>query len=403
MNLLMLTPYVPYPPSSGGQIRTLNLLKYLAKNHKIILVSLYKNDEEKEYLIHLKKYCQSIYLCKRAKSPWTLSNILKALFSFLPFLIIRNFSLEAKDTIQKLLKENKFDVIHAETFYIMPHIPKTSIPIFLVEQTVEYKVYQHFVRSLFLPLQLFFYLDILKLNFWERYYWKKAYLVGTVSETDKKLINRLEPQIKPVVVPNGAGDEIIAKYLTPKTLKSPIILFLGNFYWLQNTEAANFLLKKIFPLLQKDFPDINLIIAGQGAKNRIKHQNSNNIQIIDIQSVDVNRVKLLYQTSTLFLAPIFGPGGTRLKILAAMANGMPVISTKIGITGLLVRNYKHVLIAENEKEFVQKSKEVLTNKILFDSLRNNAFTLVKEIYNWKKISQKLEVIYGNIKKHEDRN
>ncbi|MBI4008800.1 hypothetical protein HY357_01055, partial [Candidatus Roizmanbacteria bacterium] len=246
MKILMLTPYLPYPPASGGQIRTLNLLKYLSKNNEITLIALYKNDEEKSYAQYLQSYCKKIYLCKRAEKPWQIGNILKSIFSPLPFLIVRNFSSEAKKIVEKLLLEEYFDVIHAETFYIMPHIPQTSTPIFLLEQTIEYEVYQHFVNSLPFYLRYFFYFDILKLKYWERYYWKRAFLVGAVSETDKKLINKVEPLIHPVVVPNGAGDELIAYKLTKKDLTHPVALFVGNFAWLQNTEAANYLYQNIF-------------------------------------------------------------------------------------------------------------------------------------------------------------
>src|SRR3990167_6975787 len=102
MRILMLTPYLPYPPASGGQIRTLNLLKYLSQNNEITLVCLYKNDEEKKYLSHLKPYCESIYLCKRAEKPWQLKNIFKAIFGPYPFLIVRNFSPEAAKVLKKL-------------------------------------------------------------------------------------------------------------------------------------------------------------------------------------------------------------------------------------------------------------------------------------------------------------
>ncbi|MCX6730436.1 MAG: hypothetical protein NTZ55_01165 [Candidatus Roizmanbacteria bacterium] len=144
----MLTPYVPYPPASGGQIRTLNLLKYLSKNNEITLISLYKNDKDKQYIPALKNYCKHIILCKRPEKPWQFKTIWKALTSSDPFLIVRNYSNEAKIAVDTVLKNEVFDVIHAETFYIMPHIKNTTTPIFLVEQTIEYKVYQHFVNSL---------------------------------------------------------------------------------------------------------------------------------------------------------------------------------------------------------------------------------------------------------------
>ena len=400
MRILLLTPYLPYPPASGGQIRTLNLLKYLSQNNEITLIALYKNDHEKSYAKYLQTYCKNIYLCKRAEKPWQIKNILKAVFSLLPFLIVRNFSIQAKQRVEHLLKSEYYDVIHAETFYIMPHIPETKIPVFLLEQTIEYEVYQHFVKSLPFYLRYFFYFDILKLKYWERYYWKRAFLVGTVSETDRRLINRIEPQIYPVVIPNGAGDELIAFKLSMKDLSLPTALFVGNFAWLQNTEAAYYLYKFILPKLVKKIPNFKLIIAGQRAKDKLKLLSNKNLEIIDIDTDDVNLVKKIYGKSTLFLAPIFGPGGTRLKILAAMATGLPIISTKIGLTGLLVKDGYNVLIANNPDEFVDKIQTLLSNRQLYEKLRTNAYKLVNEVYNWKKISHKLEIVYERIKKHE---
>lgn len=400
MKILMLTPYLPYPPASGGQIRTLNLLKYLSKHNEITLIALYKNEKEKTYAKYLESYCKNIYLCKRAEKPWQIKNIVKSIFSLLPFLIVRNYSSEARTTVENLLKNEYFDVIHAETFYIMPHIPYTNIPVFLLEQTIEYKVYQHYVKSLAFFLRYLFYFDILKLKFWERYYWNRAFLVGTVSESDKKLIQKIEPQIHPVVIPNGAGDELIAYKLTKKDLSNPIALFVGNFAWLQNTEAVNYLCKNILPKLIKIIPNIKIVIAGQRANEKIKCPESNNIDIVNIDSDDIIMVKKIYGQATIFIAPIFGPGGTRLKILAAMATGIPVVSTKTGVTGLLVKDGYHVSIANSPKDFVNKINDLLTNPLLYENLRSNAYKLVNEIYNWKKISQKLEIVYKRIKKHE---
>jgi len=400
MKILMLTPYLPYPPASGGQIRSLNLLKYLSKNNEITLIALYKNEKEKSFAKYLESYCKKIYLCKRAEKPWQVKNIFKSIFSLLPFLIVRNFSPQAKETVERLLKEEYFDVIHAETFYIMPHIPKTNTPIFLLEQTLEYEVYQHFVKSLPFYLRYFFHFDILKLKFWERYFWKRAFLVGTVSETDRRLINKIEPQIHPVVIPNGAGDELIAYKLTKKDLAAPIALFVGNFAWLQNTEAAYFLSKYILPKLLKSVSNIKIVIAGQRAKDKLKLPSDERLEIVNVDTDDISLVKKIYDRSTIFIAPIFGPGGTRLKILAAMATGLPVISTKTGVTGLLVKDGYNVLIANTPNDFVFKIKTLLSNQQLYENLRTNAYRMVNEIYNWKKISQKLEIVYEKIKKHE---
>jgi len=399
MKILMLTPYLPYPPASGGQIRTLNLLKYLSRNNDVTLISLYKNSDEKKYLPHLKPYCKEVYLCKRPEKPWQFDNIFRAIFSPDPFLIVRNFSQEAKTTLKTLIEREHFDVIHAETFYIMPHILETDVPIFLVEQTIEYKVYQHFVNSLPVFVRPFFFLDILKLKYWERFYWKKALLVGTVSESDKKAITEIEPEIDPVIIPNGAGEDMIADHLEEKQIDKPILLFVGNFYWLQNTEAAQYLITKVFPLIHKALPQARLLIAGQNAAHKLKDVLPH--PSIEIRDIDPNKSEMMrdvYHEATVFLAPIFGPGGTRLKILAAMASGLPVIATKIGMEGLDVVNGKHVLLANTPAEFVTQTKHILRDKAFYERIRRAAFELADNQYSWEKIAQKLEIVYRQIKK-----
>ncbi len=396
MKILMVTPYVPYPPSSGGQIRTLNLIKHLSKNNKITLVSLYKDDSEKKYLSHLKKYCQRIYLSKRVKKPWQIDIILKTIFSTKPFLVIRNYSKEAKKIIENLIYSENFDVIHAETFYIMPHIPETKIPIFLVEQTIEFKVYQHFVKTLSLPLKTILYFDIIKLKYWERYYWKKARIVATVSHSDMNVIKEIEPKIKTVIIPNGAGEEMIVKRLKKKELEKPIILFQGNFNWLQNIEAAAYLAYKIYPKLKNILPKASVIISGQNV-TKINHLKKTGVKIINNEPDDIKKVKEIYDKASIFIAPIFGPGGTRLKILAAMAAGIPVISTPIGIEGLELESEKHALTAKTADEFVKKIFFLANSQKNYQEIRKNAYNLVKEKYSWKKIAQKLEMTYQKIK------
>ncbi len=402
----MLTPYLPYPPASGGQIRTLNLLKYLSKNHQITLISLYKNEKEKKYASYLESYCKTIYLCKRAEKPWQIGNILKSVFSLVPFLIVRNYSESAKNTVEKLLKEEHFDVIHAETFYIMPHIPKTSVPILLVEQTIEFKVYQHFITSLPFLMRLAFYLDIVKLKSSEMYYWNKATAVAAVSDFDQQMIEKLSPKLtpKPAVIPNGAGDEMFVSELGEKKLETPELLFIGNFFWLQNTEAAVFLLEKIYPLLIQKLPNVKIIVAGQNANHRLSGYKSSKIQITDIPPDDIKTVRSLYRETTLFIAPVFGPGGTNLKILAAMASGLPVISTKIGAERLKMTDNVHALTANKPEEFVEKIVKILSDEKLYNRIRKNAYELAKKKYSWNAISHQLEVVYRSIRQyHENRN
>ena len=279
----------------------------------------------------------------------------------------------------------------------MPHIPQTKIPTVLVEQTIEYKVYKHFVNSLpfFLRLFVYFDIDIIKLKYWERFYWKKANAVVVVSSSDEKLIKKEDPLLKTSIIPNCVGDEMIVNKLEKKYLKIQTIFFQGNFFWLQNVEAAKFIINRIYPQLVKEYPNAKVVIAGQNAKKLGKLINRN-INIVNIEPNNIDLVKKLFKQNTIFIAPIFGPGGTRLKILAAMGSGMPVISSVTGIEGLEVTNNKDVMIATSQQEFIIKIKQLLSNKNLYETIRNNAYKLVKKKYQWSKTAKELEWVYKNL-------
>src|ERR1035437_305460 len=167
MKILMLTPYLPFPDSSGGQIRSYNLIKDLSKKHEITLFSLIKDDSEKRFIPELTKYCSDVRVFKRSRSPWTLRNILLTGFGPYPFLVIRNLSPKEKEAVKEEIENVHYDLIHAETFYVMPHIPKTKIPILRSEQTIEYLVYKHYVDgSRNLLIKWYLSIDVATLRFW---------------------------------------------------------------------------------------------------------------------------------------------------------------------------------------------------------------------------------------------
>jgi len=397
MKILMLTPYLPYPPSSGGQVRSFNLIKNLAKDHQITLFSLIKENKELDYVQELEKFCQKVRVFKRPEKPWTLRNILRTGFSLYPFLVIRNLVPEEKEAVEKELKKEDYDLIHAETFYVMPHIPTTKVPILLVEQTIEYQVYQHYVQSKsFWLLKQLLNIDVAKIKFWETKFWQKANKVVAVSESDKKKMQSLVKGLDVDVVPNGAGEDLVSLWQENKKINKIIVLFQANFLWLQNTEAAIDLVKKIFPLIKEKLPQAVCRIVGQETQQKLASLKGKDVEIIDLRNDDIEGVKKAYQEATVFLAPLKGPGGTRLKILGAMAVGVPVVTTSVGIEGIDAKNESQVLVRKSEKEMAEAVIELIKNKKLYQRISQSARKLVEEKYTYKAIAAVLDRIYRQV-------
>ncbi len=106
MKVLMITPYLPYPLVSGGQIRTYNLLKNLSKKHKITLASFVRDEKEARFLDELKPFCQKVLILKRRKA-WSPINILLSAITPYPFLVSIYFDPSVKNRIKIELESER--------------------------------------------------------------------------------------------------------------------------------------------------------------------------------------------------------------------------------------------------------------------------------------------------------
>ncbi len=389
----MITPYLPYPLVSGGQIRTYNLLKNLSSKHKITLVSFIREPREKRYLRDLKPYCEDILVYQRRKA-WSPLNILLAAITPYPFLVSIYLSLSLRRDIKSLLAKENFDLIHAETFYVMPNIPQTNVPIFLVEQVIEYLVYQRYVEGLptwLLFLKPFLKFDVAKIKRWEKLYWTKAKRLAAMSQDDKDFIEEINPNLKVDVVANGVDIEYFANIKKRKT-KQPTILFVGNFKWLPNRDAAQFLVKDIWPLIKSQIKDAKLWIVGRNPTQDLKKYQSEDINIDE----GVDDIRTAYSNSDVLVAPIRNGRGTKYKILEAMATKTPIVGTPLATEGIDIVAGKQAFVASSAKNLANKTVQLLTNPQKSKDLAENAYLLVSQDYNWKKISDRLDEVYVEV-------
>jgi glycosyltransferase involved in cell wall biosynthesis len=392
MKILMLTPYLPFPPSSGGQIRSYNLIKQLSRKHEVSLFCYIRRSEEEKYIPEVKKYCKKVMVFKR-RPAWNPLNILLAGLTQYPFLICIYLSNIFRKAVETELKNNKYDLIHAETFYVMTNIPETKTPILLVEQTIEYLVYKHYVEGIknrFLKWILS--IDVSKLKFWETNFWKKADLVVAVSDADKKEMLNLVPELKVDLVPNGVNLDF---FKVKKNWRNamPKILFVANFKWLQNVEAAKLLIDEVFPLIHQKNSKVKLWIVGQFVPSEITKYKSSDIVIKNLREDDQEEIRNAYYAASVFVSPLKGPGGTRLKHFGAMAAKLPLITTKVGAEGLDARDGVEIIVRDNPSNIAEAVLKILAEPELAEKIAKNARKLVEEKFSWYKMGEYLDKIY----------
>lgn len=392
MKILMLTPYLPFPPSSGGQIRSYNLIKQLSKKHEITLFCYIRSRREEEFVPELEKYCKKVRVFVRRKA-WHPLNILLAGFTQYPFLVCIYLSRVFHKAVSAELSQNHYDLIHAETFYVMTNIPKTNIPTLLVEQTIEYLVYKHYVEGIKnFFMRWFLSIDVAKLRFWETKFWNKADAVVAVSEADKKEMLKLAPNLEVSLVPNGVNLDFF-KVKGSWTAENPVVLFVANFKWLQNVEAAELLLNEVFPIIHKKNPKIKMWIVGQHIPRSIIRKAGKNVVVDNLKEADEEGIRRSYYKSSVFVSPLRGPGGTRLKHFAAMAAKLPLVTTSVGAEGLEATHGENIIIGDDPSALAEATLEILANEKKAKKIADNARHLVEEKFSWYKMSEYLDNIY----------
>jgi glycosyltransferase involved in cell wall biosynthesis len=211
-----------------------------------------------------------------------------------------------------------------------------------------------------------------------------------VSELDRKMLHHLNPRIRIDVIPNGVDTNLYQPL--PRQVETPTLLFIGKMDYFPCTDAVLFFSKEIFPLVQRGLPRTKLLIVGDNPPPEILQLESESTHV-------TGRVKDIlpyYQRSSVCVVPLRAAGGTRLKILEAMALGRPVVSTSIGCEGLDIINEEHLLVADTPERFSEQIIRLLTDHDLYCGISANARQLVLSRYDWDSIANRMSSVYAEL-------
>jgi glycosyltransferase involved in cell wall biosynthesis len=386
MNILFISAVLPYPLTSGGQIRMYQLLKRLSKKHSITLLSFIRGEKEKAYLKEL-SFLKRVETIHRGKA-LQLKYLIGALGNYSWLLSTYN-NTEMRNLIRDHLATNEYDLIHIEPFYVYPSLPKTSVPIVTCEHNVEYAVYEQFVRKLsfafFRPL---LFLDVVKTRIWEESVWKKSNALIAVSEEDKTIMAPIRKR-EVAVVPNGVD---CAHYTYTKrtiTADSLQCLFIGDFAWMPNKEAVTTLLTSIWPAILKKYPKAKLTIVGKQFPKALISSVSPSVTRVEY----VPDIRSVYDAHSVLLAPMGIGGGTKFKLLEAMASGLVVITSKEGRMGIRATPGEDVMEARTAEEYVAAIQTVCTDPKKVVAMTGNAREIIEKQYNWDTIAGLLDDVW----------
>lgn len=397
MNILFLATTLPYPLNTGYNLRTYNILKYSAQFNNIFLVAFIKNRKDRENADELRKFCRSVdvfVIPDDISKLRLIISLLMTLFSPLPYVAHKYYRREVRKKILDIIGDKRIDLVHFDLLHLARyHRQLESIPSFLIEHNVEFlRLKRLKENSKDYLYKLFIQSQYRKLYRFEKRVISDFDMCGAVSEIDRRCLEGINPKVQCVVLPNGVDTE----YFAPReNIKIPnSLIWVGGMADIFNEEAITYFCEEIFPMISSQIPDVKIYIIGvspPGILNQLAKENKN-IEVLGY----VNDIRPYMDGAMVYIAPIKSGGGTKLKILTAMAMGIPVITTSIGAEGIEAIDGVHLLVANGPEEFAERTVELLQNSEKGKKMGVLARELMLKKYDWNIIGKRQIEIYKNI-------
>ena len=404
MKLLFISTWFPYPPDNGSRIRAYNLIKALSRKHEVHLVSLLQEDSDPANASELDDICRVVSL---HPARWFKPGTLKSLAGFLstkPRSYLDTFDPSIRAAVVDAIAQVSPDAIVAAQLGAMVYVPPRVYvsprpePHYLRPELVEGRpapvlfeeveigsmhrrlAAQAPLKRIRAALTFAKHCNLVKDLL------RRADAFTCVSPGELGAVRRCcSPKMSGTVVPNGVDTH----HFTPANHhpEDGALLYNGALTFGANLDAVRYFASEVYPILRVRRPEARLRVTG-------RVDGVDLTGIADCPGVEltgyVKDIREVLSRSAACIVPLRQGGGSRLKILEAMAAGAPVVSTSVGAEGLDVEPGRHLLIADTPEEFADAVTRVLTDPDLASRLSAEARDLVERRYDWSAIGGQLE-------------
>ncbi|HYQ41151.1 MAG TPA: glycosyltransferase family 4 protein [Polyangiaceae bacterium] len=399
MKILFVAPYLPSPPRFGGQRRMDGLMRGLAANHEVSILSFNSTDPyTQQSLDATRLFCQRVTTLPDldprsvAEKRRLQMRSLLSLHSFEHLQVKRRADFQAQ--IDQQLAEQSYDVVQVEfanmASYRFTRQQKKPLLV-LDEHNIEYDLQRRTAGSADgASRKLYNSLNWRKLGWEEKAAWRRFDGVLLTSQRDAGLLSGVSPTTTTAVIPNGVNVE----QFQPSSFDTAPdqLLFFGANNYFPNHDALLYFIDEILPKVVAARPNVKLSIVGPGAQPALLARQSRHVEVVGF----VDDVMPHLERASAVVVPLRIGGGTRLKIVEAMAKSKAIVSTRIGAEGLDVSHEHDVLLADSPDDFAQQILRVLADPKLAQKLGQNARTLAEERYAWTAVVRQLVQFYEQL-------
>jgi glycosyltransferase involved in cell wall biosynthesis len=375
MKILFLSRWFPYPPDNGSKLRIYNLLRGLAGSHEVTLLSFVDQPQADVNAPQLASLCRDVQTV-----PWKPfnPNSPRARLGFvspLPRSVIDTFSEDMKQRIENALATRVFDLVIASEIDMAAYSPYFSHVPAMFEEAEVGVLYEKYARATPAWRRLRHTMTWTKHRHYLARLLPNFRACTVVSERECHILSQAVPDHPLIeVVPNCVD---LAAYADVQEAPRPgRLIFTGSFTYYPNYEAMRWFLAAVYPQVQAQVPGAHMFVTGNHAGRPLPPAGAVTLTGF------VDDVRPVIARSSVSVVPLHTGGGTRLKILEAMALRTPVVATPKGAEGLEAEADKHLVIAETPDDFARAVIRLLQQPEWRRQITENAYQLVREKYDW---------------------
>jgi sugar transferase (PEP-CTERM/EpsH1 system associated) len=401
MQALYLSPRMCWPTLSGAPLRDFYLARQIARHFTLTFVGLDREMYGPVGSCRVERleplHNSDVYHVKRHPG-YRRSDLLRGVLGPTPISVLNFTAPEIMVQVEHVIRERKFDAIQVEGVHLLEYAKRIrklapDAPLLCDWHNIESEIQARYAETSGNPARRIYARRTASLlRAAERELLQLGDAHTVCSDRERQVLLAEVPGARIEVIPNGVDTDFFAgDFATDQPRQN--LVFVGSMDYHANIDAVQFFAKETWPEILRRRPDLQFVIVGSRPVAAV-------VELGKLPGITVtgtvDDVRPYYRNAVAVVVPLRVGSGTRLKVLEAMAAGVPVISTTVGAEGLDVTHGKDILIADSPVEIAEAAASLRYGSGLWKDLTANALLLVQRHYDWSAIGEKLVTIHADL-------
>lgn len=394
IRVLLLTQVLPYPPDSGPKVRTWNLLKCMARAAEVTLVSFVRGDQ-RAAAERLRDHCRAVHTVPMRRGRLRDGvHLARSLLMHRPFLMVRDDRAAMRRLVARVARTTRFDIVQADQLNMAQYAARVpGARRILDAHNALWLLYRRLcavmpagVRRMLLGRE------------WRLLRRYEARMCGAfdavlaVTAEDERALRDAAATPLPIsVVPICVDTEEVVPLPRRPTAR---LVYVGTMYWEPNADAVRWLVREVLPRIRARRPEVGLDVIGSRPPRDLRALGGSSPHLNVLGYVEDPSAYLA--RAGVFVAPLRAGGGMRVKILQALAQGLPVVTTTLGCEGMAVEPGRDLLVADTPEAFAAATLRLLADPVLAETLGRNGRRLIEARYDWRAVCPRLHAVYRDL-------